>query len=75
VSLREYIATTKDAQDIHDDFRELLEIIDNIPQAQIKKVTSHYVVFKATESEADLISHQTRDKYVISPNTELGLLN
>ena len=54
-------------------FDDLLDIAQKMPDVQVKKIASRYVVFVASEDDVAAMTGRLGDKYQISPNNEISL--
>lgn len=69
----EYIATGTGSPTPPGFFDDLLETARQMPDVQIKKVASRYVVLAAGEADVKEMTSRLGGKYQISPNSEISL--
>lgn len=70
---QEYIATGTGSPTPPGYFDDLLEVARQLPDVQVKKIASRYVVFVAGEDDVASMTCRLGDRYQISPNKEISL--
>ena len=70
---QEYIATGTGSPTPPGYFDDLLDIARQMPEVQVKKIASRYVVLVAGEGDVAAMTGRLGDKYQISPNEEISL--
>lgn len=72
---QEYIATGTAGRVTRADFADLINAVEELPDADVKKVAARYVVIEASESAAHTLTERFGAKYTIAPNTELNMFD